>query len=216
MDPPRGPRPRMTQRFLRSRLCPQVSARSPARHQPADSLRQRTYRRRGPGSPGRRQPSVHGPDLSRTVDPAGMEGWERDRGAQMLPGISSSSSERLSVPTGGGKLECISLTATSHPELDSNFPPRVGGCTAQSNPAAAAGTRGPCIASRGRQRPITERLGRERLEGAGSRRATATKANREPKLESSPHPADQWKRRGCGRGLPSSSCRLRVAVGRRP
>lgn len=100
LDPPRGPRPRMTQRFLRTRLCPQVSARSPARHQPADSLLQRSNRRRGPGSPSRRQPSVHGPDLSGTVHPAGMEGWER--GARMLSGISSSSSERLSVPTGVG------------------------------------------------------------------------------------------------------------------
>lgn len=89
------------------------------------------------------------------------------------------------IPT-QGKLEGISATPTCHPEPGSNFPPRVAGCTAQSDPAEAARTRGARIPGRDCQWPITERLGRERLEGAGNRGVTAPAANREPKWESSP------------------------------
>lgn len=46
---------------------------------------------------------------------------------------------------------------------------------------------------RGRQRPITECLGELRLEGAGSRRATAPTANREPRRESSTTPLTNGK-----------------------
>lgn len=88
-------------------------------------------------------------------------------GVRTLPGSSASSSQRMSVPT-HGKLEGISATPTYHPEPESNFPRGVTGCTAQSDPAEAARSRTPQIPGRGRQRPITERLGRERQEGARS------------------------------------------------
>lgn len=90
----------MTQRFLRTWLSPLVLASSPAGHQPDDPLRQRITRRRGAGSPGRGHPSACGPDPSRRADPAGVQGWERDRGARMLPGGSPPAQKDCQSPLG--------------------------------------------------------------------------------------------------------------------
>lgn len=119
-------------------------------------------------------------------------------------------------PHSGKKLEGISAATTSHPKPDSNFPLRVGGCTAQSDPAEAARTRVPRSPGRGRQRPITERLGKERLEGAGSRRATAPMANREPRWESSSTPLTNGKGAALAEVPHPVAAGSRVAAGRRP
>lgn len=101
-DPPSSRLPQeMTQRFPRTQLSPQVHASPPARHQPADSLRQRITRRRGPESLGPQHPSVRGPDPSRAADPFGMEGWELGRGAVMLPEAPPEAREDCQFPPGG-------------------------------------------------------------------------------------------------------------------
>lgn len=81
---------------------------------------------------------------------------------------------------------------TSHPGPDSTFHLK---CTAAlpKRPCIRSSHPGALIPGRGGQWPITERLGRQRLEGAGRWGVTARMTNRELRWEPSPTPLTNEK-----------------------
>lgn len=110
-------------------------------------------------------------------------------GTRTLPGAPPEARKGGQSPPGErGRRHLGQGNFSSRPH--SNFPPRVGSCLTQGDPAAAARTRCPHPRP---QRPITERLRGERQEGASSRRATAPMANGEPRWGSSLTPLTNGK-----------------------